>query len=71
MAEGPVADDGDRLRIWAITANILGQKTRGGAPFGVLSGGLTLLHPQNHQVTKYYTRRLIWDDKTQKMGVQK
>jgi hypothetical protein len=66
VAEGPVADDGDCLRIQAITASIRGQKTRGGTLFGVLSGGLTLLHPQNYQVTKYYTRRRIWDDNTQK-----
>lgn len=66
VAEGPVADDGDRLRIWAITASIRGQKTRAGILFGLLSGGLTLLHLQNYQVTKYYTRRCIWDDNTQK-----
>jgi hypothetical protein len=66
VAEGPVADNRDRLRIWAITASIRGQKTRDGTLFGVLRGGLTLLHPQNYQVTKYYTRRRIWDDNTQK-----
>jgi hypothetical protein len=64
VAEGPFADDGDRLRIWAITASIREQKTRGGTLFVVLSGGLTLLHTQNYQVTKYYTRRRIWDDNT-------
>ena len=64
-AEGPFADDRDRLRIWAITASIRGQKTRGGTLFGLLSRGLTLLHPQNYHVTKYYTRMRIWDDNTQ------
>jgi len=58
VAEGPFADDGDSPRIWAITASIRGQKTRGGTLFGGLSEGLTLLHPQNYQ---YYTRRHIWD----------
>ena len=55
VAEGPFSDVGDGLCIWAITASIRGQKTRGGTLFGVLSGGLTLLHSQNYQVTKYYT----------------
>ena len=59
VAEGPVADDGYRLRIWAITASIRGQKTRVGILFGVLSGSLTLLHPQSYQVKILHTQAYL------------
>ena len=67
MVEGPFAGEGDRLRMWAVTASIRGQKPNGGGPLsGVLYWGLTIHHLQNYPVTKYYTHRHIWDDNTQK-----
>jgi hypothetical protein len=65
VAVGPFADGEDRVDIWTAS----GQKTRDGPIRGVLRGDLAVAHPQNCQVTKYYTHRHIWEYNTQ-MDVQ-